>query len=62
MAREQRPNECCNDPKNIRPGAGPRGSVGLHEDETVEHCIVCHCRHYELSVDPLEIGLTFGDI
>lgn len=60
---DKRPNECCNDPANIQPGAGPRGLQGaLHEDESVVHCTVCHCRHYDLAVDPLEIGLIFGDI
>lgn len=54
---------CCADPENRRPGPGPRGLNGAQrEDETVEHCVVCTCRHYELTVDPLEIGLTFRSI
>lgn len=54
---------CCADPANRLPGPGPRGYSGEpREDEVVEHCRVCTCRHYELTVDPLEIGLTFGSI
>jgi hypothetical protein len=54
---------CCADPANRRPGPGPRGYTGEpREDEAVEHCGVCTRRHYELTVDPLEIGLVFSDI
>ena len=56
-------NPCCADPANRLPGPGPRGLAGEpREDEAVEHCRVCTCRHYELTVDPLEIGLTFGTV
>ena len=54
---------CCADPENRRAGPGPRGYAGeQREDEAVEHCSVCTCRHYELTVDPVHIGLTFNDI
>jgi hypothetical protein len=63
MEREQRPHECCNQLENMRPGPGPRGFSGKPmADERVEHCIVCHCRHYEFTVDPLKIGLKVSDI
>jgi hypothetical protein len=55
--------ECCKKPENRQPGPHPsRAEPTLHADETLEHCTVCAGHHYELSVDPLTIGLTFSDI
>ena len=48
----EKPNACCNDPENLLPH---------HETEmpdlTAVKCQVCGCRHFELSVDPGEIGV-----
>lgn len=52
-------NECCSQPENRREGAGPRGLPDGEPaaDVVVTHCVVCGCRHFEVAVDPLELGL-----
>jgi hypothetical protein len=45
-----RPNECCNDPANCDVTEPAEGLV-------CEQCRVCGCRHFELTVDPAELGL-----
>lgn len=55
----RRPNECCNDLDNIAEGPGPRGlDHEPPEEVVVTHCTVCHCRHFEATLDPGQIGIT----
>jgi hypothetical protein len=49
-------NECCQQPENRRDGPGLRGAEE-REGLSVTHCVVCECRHFDLEVDPLEIGI-----
>lgn len=50
-------NLCCEDPANREAGPGPRGMEGAPSEVTVTHCTVCECRHYEVEVDPLHLGV-----
>lgn len=49
-------NVCCADPGNREDGPGPRGGE-TPDDMTVTHCRVCDCRHFEVTVDPVLIGV-----
>ena len=46
--------ECCKDPGNLyrRPNDPEE-----RKDLIIMRCKVCECRHFELSVDPLELNL-----
>jgi len=48
--------ECCKDPANREDGPGPRGGE-VAEGLSVTHCQVCGRRHFELTVDPGQLGL-----
>jgi hypothetical protein len=51
--------ECCQDLDNRAPGPGPRGvweGVREREDLVITHCTICDCRHFEVVVDPVELG------
>ncbi len=49
MTGQVYPNECCNDPGNHEVSEAGEGL-------TVSVCRVCGCRHFELVVDPVEVG------
>jgi hypothetical protein len=52
-------NACCENLENRADGPGPRGlDAEPPEDVTVTHCTVCECRHFEASIDPLELGVS----
>ena len=46
-------NDCCNDVKNMEIFPSERPDV-IHKV-----CKICKCNHYELTVDPGEIGVVF---
>lgn len=51
-------NPCCENPENREDGAGPRGlEAPPPEGVTVTHCRVCTCRHFEATIDPMELGV-----
>jgi len=45
-------NECCQQKENLK-------VIEKTVDKEVKQCQVCGCRHFELSVDPVKIGVTF---
>ena len=49
---------CCADLSNRNAPVAHEG----REDLAVSTCKVCGRRHFELTVDPLEIGLAFSDL
>lgn len=52
-------NYCCANPENRAEGAGPRGlDAPPPADVTVTHCTVCGCRHFEVTVDPGQLGVV----
>lgn len=55
---ERKPNECCNDPANLV--EEPTGETHPEGDLILRRCQVCRCRHFELSVDPIEVGIKFS--
>lgn len=42
---------CCEQESNLK-------AEKLSEDLVVKTCQVCECRHFELTVDPGQIGIT----
>ena len=44
-------NECCRDEKNLSE------TVQERKDLVYRRCGVCGCRHFELTVDPGELGV-----
>lgn len=41
--------DCCKDPLNL--------DAAIHGDHTCRVCRVCHCRHWSLKCDPIQIGV-----
>lgn len=54
MNETKRPNECCNDPRNIE-------SVAKSDGSTIETCKVCGRRHYTVVCDVNLIGLAVSE-
>lgn len=50
-------NDCCENLANRAPGSGPRGGEE-QEGLTITHCLVCGCRHFELTVDLGMVGVA----
>lgn len=46
---------CCQDPAN-------RVLVTKADDKQMEQCKVCNAKHYEFTVDPIEVGITGADL
>jgi metal-dependent amidase/aminoacylase/carboxypeptidase family protein len=46
--------ECCKDVDNLV-------MTHLTKDELVNVCKVCGCRHFELTVDPIQLGIRGRD-
>lgn len=46
---------CCQQPEN-------RETVDQKDGLTVQKCVVCGRKHYELTVDPVKVGLRGGSL
>jgi hypothetical protein len=46
--------DCCKDTDNLE-------LTRLNQDEVVNVCKVCGCRHFELTVDPIRLGIKGKD-
>jgi len=43
--------------ENRADGPGPRGGEE-REGLRITHCVVCECRHFEVTLEPGELGLV----
>lgn len=46
--------DCCKQESNLE-------FTRLNKDEVCNKCKVCGCRHFELTVDPIELGIKGKD-
>lgn len=53
------PNECCADLDNRE---APESPEGAPEGAYFTRCKVCGCRHFEIEVDPVKLGLKIVDM
>ena len=47
--------DCCKDESNLEEGR-------LSQDLVVKVCLVCNCRHFELTIDPGKLGTLGGSL
>lgn len=47
--------ECCKDEKNLIPHQE-------RPDLIIRKCVVCGCRHFELGVDPIPLGIKLAPL
>jgi hypothetical protein len=46
--------DCCKVESNLQPHVEPN----MRPDVTAKKCVVCGCRHFEATIDAMQIGLA----
>lgn len=54
--------DCCQRPENLRVITHQEAGVGFNKDTVIKRCAVCQCRHFEMSVDPIPLGVAGASI